>query len=77
MGATEILRVLEKKGEPLSMLEISKNVDCNLDSLRSAMARLLNDISSGVKVKRLTPEEIKQKYGKHKPGRIFIYWIEK
>ena len=76
MGATEILKVLEK-GEPMSMVEISQLVDCGISPLRKSMARLLRDISSNVKVKRLTPEEIKQKYGKLKPGRIFLYWIEK
>ena len=74
MGAAEILKILEKN-KPLSMVEISKLVDCEISPLRKTMARLLKDCIANVKVKRLTSEEILEKYGKRKPGRIYIYWI--
>jgi len=76
MGATEILKVLEK-GEPMSMVEISQLVDCGISPLRKSMARLLRDHISNIKVKRLTSEEVKKKYGKCRAGRTYIYWIEK
>jgi len=74
MGAAEILKVLEKN-KPMSMVEISKLVSCEISPLRKTIARLLKDCTANVKVKRLTPEEILEKYGKRKPGRIYIYWI--
>ena len=70
------MKVLEKS-EPLSMVEISKLVECGITPLRKAMARLLKDCIANVKVKRLTPEEIIEKYGKCRAGRTYIYWVEK
>jgi len=76
MGASKILKVLEKNSEPLSIIEISKLVnDCEISSLRKTMARLLKDCIANVKVKKLTPEEIMEKYGKRRPGRNYVYWV--
>lgn len=76
MGAAEILKILEKN-KPLSMVEISKLVECEISPLRKTMARLLKDCIANVKVKRLTAEEIKEKYGKCRAGRTYVYWVEK
>ena len=74
MGAAEVLEVL-KKNKPMSMVEISELVDCEISPLRKTIARLLKDCTANVKVKRLTPEEIIKKYGKCRAGRTYIYWI--
>ena len=74
MTATDILQVL-KKGNPLTMAEISTYVECSLQSLYNSMNRLKKDKSENIQFRKLTQEEKMKKYGKKIPASVLIYWL--
>ena len=75
MGASEILKILEKS-ELLTALDISKKTRCSVVAVRHSLKRLVKDISEDVKVRLMTLEEKQQKYGRKLGKKIYIYWID-
>jgi len=75
MGATEILRALEK-GDKLSVIEIANKSHCGFEAVKQGVRRLLKDTSVNLKFDLLDNEEKRKRYGHIKSGRIRIYWVD-
>ena len=76
MGATEILKALEK-GDKLTAMDIANKSHCGFTAVKQGIKRLMKDVSVNIKVENLTNEEKKKRYGHILGGRIHIYWIDK
>jgi len=74
MGATEILKALEK-GDRLTCVEIAKKSNCSEPSVRQGIRRLINDTSENVEFRCLTVEEKIQRYGKKIYCKVHVYWL--
>ena len=77
MTATEIIQILKKKkGEPLTMVEISKYAKCSLPALHNCMSRLKKNNFENIKFRELKSEEKQEKYGRKIGHCVYIYWID-
>lgn len=74
MGATEILKALEK-GDRLTCTEIAKKSKCSESSVKQGVRRLLNDVSENLEYRDLTNEEKIERYGKVVGCRVYVYWL--
>lgn len=74
MGASEILKILKNGGE-LTSLEISKQTECSIPSVKQAIKRLLKDISENLEFRTLSLDEKEKRYGYKFGGRVRVYWL--
>lgn len=75
MGATEIIKILEKETE-LTAIELAERIGCSNISVNQSIRRLVKEVCAEVKVRKLSPEEKLQRYGKRVNSRVFVYFID-
>ena len=74
MGATEILKILEK-GDKLTIAEITEKTNCSYVGTCKALSRLLKDVSENLHKRTLTGEEKIEKYGRKVGCIVYLYWL--
>ena len=74
MGATEILKILEK-GDKLTITEITERTNCSYVATCKALSRLLKDVSENLHKRILTREEKTKKYGRNIGCTVYLYWL--